>query len=60
MQQFPQHSTIVSETSLQAVLGEIRDGVTYGDFWLNRYTEESDLEEEPQVEGQEPGVEVAQ
>lgn len=41
MQHFPHYSnTGVSQTSLDAVVREIRDGVTYDDFWMDRYEDE--------------------
>jgi hypothetical protein len=48
-------TTIVSQTSLEAVLAEIRSGVSDPGFFDHRYEDDDDLEPEPQAE-----VEVAQ
>lgn len=50
---------IVSTWAIEQVVQDIRDGVTYPDFWTNRYGEEDDKQTE-QESKEEKKEEVAQ
>ena len=42
------HGVPVSNAAVEAVLQDIRDGVTYPDFWTNRYGEQDEQTSECQ------------
>lgn len=47
----------VSETAILAAIRDIKNGVTYPDFWVNRYGEE-DVQETAQVSSSEEEIQA--